>query len=536
MELGMPMQRRTPARVSATRQSTPSDCASEPLTPNAGVLVLSGYGMRIAVDHGHLAVSDGIGGDRRVGLLNRVGGGLRRLVVIGHSGTVSLEALRWLHDIGAAFVQIDHDGQLVACFAPLGSDDPRVRRAQALAITNGRDVIAARTLIGRKITTQIEIATTRLAGSATLVEGMQGEVINLDTAPTTNRVRHHEAIAANAYWSAWSGLTLNFGKRTASAVPEHWRVFSSRRSMRNENRRATDPVNAMLNYGYALLEAECRIAALTVGLDPGLGILHTDIRSRDSLALDLMEPLRTEVDGFVLTLIQQHTFNRNDFFETIEGTCRLLPPITRLLATMQPALAHGALAQAETLVKVLTAEDEIERVSHGNSTYRLRAVDPAAAEKRKERATTKATESLPAACLGCGAILSSKERRYCDECVPWKQRELEKARYKAGQATLAIARAEGRDPAHGGQAGKVRGQTNAGHDAANRAWEAEPHPELEGIDFEREILPTIQGVPLLTLVRSTGLSLRYCSLFRRGLTIPHKRHWLSLKDVKHRAD
>jgi hypothetical protein len=203
---------------------------------------------------------------------------------------------------------------------------------------------------------------------------------------------------------------------------------------------------------------------------------------------------------------------------------------------MQPALAHGALAQAETLVKVLTAEDEIERVSHGNSTYRLRAVDPAAAEKRKERATTKATESLPAACLGCGAILSSKERRYCDECVPWKQRELEKARYKAGQATLAIARAEGRDPAHGGQAGKVRGQTNAGHDAANRAWEAEPHPELEGIDFEREILPTIQGVPLLTLVRSTGLSLRYCSLFRRGLTIPHKRHWLSLKDVKHRAD
>ena len=39
--------------------------------------------------------------------------GFNRLVVIGHSGLVSLEAFRWLYDIGIAVVQIDNDGELV---------------------------------------------------------------------------------------------------------------------------------------------------------------------------------------------------------------------------------------------------------------------------------------------------------------------------------------------------------------------------------------------------------------------------------------
>jgi len=47
-----------------------------------------------------------------------------------------------------------------------------------------------------------------------------------------------------------------------------------------------------LNYLYALLEAEARLAAATLGLDPGLGVLHVDTQARDSLACDLMEAAR----------------------------------------------------------------------------------------------------------------------------------------------------------------------------------------------------------------------------------------------------
>lgn len=525
----MRTQGTAPARVPTTPLFEIVEASPGTVAVPGGILVLSGYGIRLSVERGHLVFADGVGDERRGGRLNRISGGLKRLVVLGQAGTVSLEALRWLHDTGASFVQIGHDGEVLACFAPLGSDDPRVRRAQALAVANGRDLAAVRALLRGKVLAQAELAGTLLGCDSALAETMKAEAANIESAPRPDRARHHEAIASKAYWRAWTGIPVSFGKRDAKAVPAHWRSFASRSSLQGENRRATDPANAILNYGYALLEAECRMAALAVGLDPGLGVLHTDIRSRDSFALDLMEPVRAEVDRFVLGLLRGHTFNRKDFFETAEGTCRLLPPAARLLAAVQPVLSHAALAEAERLVKILTAETAEPRVAHGTSTHRLRSVDPMVLEKRKERGSVRAGASLPNACLGCGVILASGERRYCDACVPWKQGENVKARYAAGQAALAKARAEGNDPAHGGEAGKVRGRKNADHDAANRAWEQESHPELEGIEFERDVLPHIAAVPLSRLAGITGLSIRYCSLIRRGLMVPHRRHCLSLK-------
>jgi hypothetical protein len=202
------------------------------------------------------------------------------------------------------------------------------------------------------------------------------------------------------------------------------------------------------------------------------------------------------------------------------------------VATVQPVLAHAALAETERIVGILTTEGADPQISHGMSKHRLRSIDPALSEKRKDRASVRVAASLPNACLGCGVILQHSERRYCDECVPWIQKENEKSRYAAGQAALAKARAAGEDPAHGGEAGKVRGRKNADHDAANRAWDTESHPEMEGIDFERDVLPLIRDTPLTRLVEITGLSLRYCSLIRRGLVVPHRRHWMVFQQLR----
>ena len=59
----------------------------------------------------------------------------------------------------------------------------------------------------------------------------------------------------------------------------------------------------MLNYMYALLESEARLAAAALGLDPGLGFIHVDTPARDSLACDLMEAARPQVDAYVLNWI-----------------------------------------------------------------------------------------------------------------------------------------------------------------------------------------------------------------------------------------
>src|SRR3990170_452096 len=117
-----------------------------------GVLVLSGYGVRVAVRRRHLIVEDGIGRDRRWGRLSRATARLKRLVVLGHTGFVTLEALRWLGDVGAAFVQIDVDGQLIGAFGPQGRDEARLRRTQALAVTHPVGLAITKWLIREKLT------------------------------------------------------------------------------------------------------------------------------------------------------------------------------------------------------------------------------------------------------------------------------------------------------------------------------------------------------------------------------------------------
>jgi CRISPR/Cas system-associated endonuclease Cas1 len=50
----------------------------------------------------------------------------------------------------------------------------------------------------------------------------------------------------------------------------------------------------------AVLESEARLAAAALGMDPGLGVLHVDTTAPDSLACDLMEPVRPHMDSYLL--------------------------------------------------------------------------------------------------------------------------------------------------------------------------------------------------------------------------------------------
>ena len=136
------------------------------------------------------------------------------------------------------------------------------------------------------------------------------------------------------------------------------------------------------------------------------------------------------------------------------------------------------------------------------------------------KAATLTAPKLTAACQNCGLILEGPERLYCDDCLPHLQEETVAIFASAGPGALARRRTEGIDPAHGGEAGRAKGRRNAAHALASAAWEAE--------EFRREVLPGLQGAPLRAMMEATGLSLRYCSLVRRGEEVPHPRHWAVL--------
>ena len=87
------------------------------------------------------------------------------------------------------------------------------------------------------------------------------------------------------------------------------------------NRRPpTDEVNAMLSFAYTLLTSMCASTLETVGLDPYVGFYHTDRPGRKSLALDLIEELRSVMaDRFVLTLINKKVVGKEGFLSKENG-------------------------------------------------------------------------------------------------------------------------------------------------------------------------------------------------------------------------
>lgn len=92
-------------------------------------------------------------------------------------------------------------------------------------------------------------------------------------------------------------------------------LFSQR-----SGRPANDPVNAMLNYAYALLEADTVKAIIACGLDPHQGFLHSSARNKPALALDLMEEFRAPIaDSVVQTLINCRSVNASDFYSAFNS-------------------------------------------------------------------------------------------------------------------------------------------------------------------------------------------------------------------------
>lgn len=77
-----------------------------------------------------------------------------------------------------------------------------------------------------------------------------------------------------------------------------------------------DKVNALLSFAYVLLTSMCTSALESVGLDPYVGFMHTIRPGRKSLALDLVEELRSVfADRFVITVINKKLILSKHFID-----------------------------------------------------------------------------------------------------------------------------------------------------------------------------------------------------------------------------
>jgi CRISPR-associated endonuclease Cas1 len=502
----------------------------------AGVLVVDGYGLTLSVDRGHLLIRDGLGRLRRERRLPRAQRTVQRIVILGHTGHITLEAIRWCHDTGIAIIQLDVNGTLLLTAGNTGRNDARLRRAQAAAATSNVGLDIARGLLGAKIVGQAAVADTVLGAShvADLI-AETGE--RLQQCSDLVEIRGLEAQASNSYFGAWTlSATCRFAAQEANKVPAHWSVFGSRASQLRRSGRsprdAADPINALLNYGYALAEAEARLAILAVGLDPGLGIVHTDIRNRDSLALDLLEPLRPVVERHILTLLTARRFTRNEFHETRQGACRLLAPLTHELAGYMPEYAEAIAPITEQVAHALASSSPGKiALTTPLSRHNMSAVQRRGSKPRRSLSTSAPVKTRPT-CKSCGTRLFNKTRQYCTACWSVTRAALQQQRVQNSHTVLAQARAEGRDPSQTAEARAKRHESLIAAKAAEREWQAAgAHPVITEQQFYEEVLPRLAELPLSRIERATGLSNSACSRIRRGCMTPHPRHWDTLASL-----
>jgi CRISPR-associated endonuclease Cas1 len=486
--------------------------------PRQGVVTLFGYGTSVRVDRGHLVVEDGIAKDRRRARFPRVGHGLRRLVVIGSDGMVSLAALRWLADQDASFVMLDRDGSVLATTGPVRSSDAKLRRAQSLSISNGAGLRIARDLITKKLAGQEQVARHKLLDSntANTIARYRDELPHADS---ISSIRLIESQAARAYWSAWSTLPINFPKNDLPRVPEHWRSFGARVSpLTGSPRLAANPPNAILNYLYCVLESEARLAAAASGLDPGLGVLHVDTPARDSLACDLMEPIRSSVDSYLLDWITRQPLKREWFFEQRDGNCRLMSPFAVRLSETAAIWRRAVAPVAESVAKHFWSTTHKRIQSNLSPTHLTQAHRREAKGMRSERTAlvVPRTENL---CPGCGKAIQTRSTN-CARCA-----------VDDATKNMLDAAKIGRQTANSAEAKLKRANTQRKNALAQHAWKSSEQPAwLTETFYSEKVQPVIAAMSASAIARQISVSRWYAGRIREGYR-PHKRHWRALAEL-----
>ena len=301
-------------------------------------LVLNGHGVRSCIHQGSLVVQNGFThypqerqelrlfpGDQRLP---------SRIVALDSDGSISLDVIKWLSQQQIPLVLLNWQGEVVSVVGAAAAYDPELREAQLAAQKSGLGLRISTQLIRDKINySQVTLRTLpSFLGQDLAVRKLEAILEELELAPpeSTEALRLIEARAALAYFTCWQLLPLQWKGTGRRPIPPEWHNVGVRQSLLGgNNRHATHPVNAMLNYAYAVLESQVRIATVAQGLDPTIGYLHACRPKRVALVYDLMEPLRPHVDRLVLDFVRSHTFYPNDFVLKANGVCRLHPQVSR---------------------------------------------------------------------------------------------------------------------------------------------------------------------------------------------------------------
>lgn len=288
-------------------------------------LLVSGFGTSVSVDKRKLVIQNKLANEWLKFYPHQISHD--SIVVDGHTGNITFEAIRWLIKHNITITMLNWNGNILGVMLPQGPKSGRLRVMQYRKYTdsNARYNIAAE-IVNQKITNSYNLLKELsryydILDVNAIEKTFSTEEVNYynqtESARNNNNnfLMMYEGRIATYYWDCLSKvfnkLYPSFNFKTRKNKSYSW------------NMNASDEINALLNYGHAILESEVRKAINAVGLDPAIGFLHELDESKEPLAYDMQEFYRWLVDLSVIQLLEEKKLKKSDFIVTENYHIRL---------------------------------------------------------------------------------------------------------------------------------------------------------------------------------------------------------------------
>ena len=300
-------------------------------------LLITGFGTSINVDKRKLIITNRLK-DTRLEFyphkINHDG-----IIIDGHTGNITFEAMRWLSKHSINLTLLNWNGQLLANLLPEQpkSGKLRIKQYQKYLNSESRFEIALK-IVQVKVEQSLNLLeelsrfyesvdSIKIRKSAEKEDwfllGIMKNSENQDISKSIKQLMTYEGRIAGIYLD---NLTRIFNE----LYPEfHFTGRKNKTNSRNYN--ASDEINALLNYGYAILESEIRKAINGIGLDYSIGFLHEISQSRTPLVYDIQELFRWLIDVSVIQILEEKKIRKSDFIITENYHTRLGEDVAKLL-------------------------------------------------------------------------------------------------------------------------------------------------------------------------------------------------------------
>ena len=287
-------------------------------------LYLPRFGTSIAIDRSRLVITNKLAHTKLEFYPHQIP--YDSLIIDGHFGAITFQSLFWLarHDISVAMIR--WNGELVSTFLASEPVSGKLRASQYEKYLDSeeRDRIA-KAILNQKIDKSYEI----LIGLSNYYPELDKTEIertfeNLKSKyGCSPELLTYEGNVAIFYWrqmrKVFNKLYPNFNFTDRNGSRHSW------------NMNASDEINALLNYGYAIAESEVRRDINSIGLDPAVSFLHYLSHSRASLTYDLQELCRFVVDLSVVQVLEEKKLKKSDFLVTEAYHLRLKENTAKML-------------------------------------------------------------------------------------------------------------------------------------------------------------------------------------------------------------